>query len=433
MAEKIVQAKLKKTPTYVIIPFICTCLAYMTIYVGMSLVQQSAVQLKEWFGVGDTKLSLIGTALTLALGICELLGASLVMKIGAKKVCMMGLAIHVVAGVLFLTKPTNFFIMILLRILQGCGAGFVSCCVMSLAIVWFPRRQRSIASGIMACMYGLANILCTNGVTGMYLNGWEWNKVFCFWLAVVNVIVFALFLFVYKDIEKKYGCTNIDEIMEGSEFDETATVKVYENKKFKIFDNYRDMFRSGAFWTFMIPIFLYCWVCYSLAFVLPLLLTEKGYSAEDSAAIQSLTFLGAIIGSPIGGIISDRFFKGRRALISGIGFLGCGILLATVPYAIDAGASNLTLSLLCLGAYLVMHFAAGPQWVMPNEMCTPKFGMALMGISLILTKIGGIIGPIVSGWISDSTGSIMPAMWVMVAVCAIFFAADVVLAKKWDL
>ena len=183
----------------------------------------------------------------------------------------------------------------------------------------------------------------------------------------------------------------------------------------------------------MIPIFLYCWVCYSLAFVLPLLLTEKGYSAEDSAAIQSLTFLGAIIGSPIGGIISDRFFKGRRALISGIGFLGCGILLATVPYAIDAGASNLTLSLLCLGAYLIMHFAAGPQWVMPNEMCTPKFGMALMGISLILTKIGGIIGPIVSGWISDSTGSIMPAMWVMVAVCAIFFAADVVLAKKWDL
>lgn len=130
MAGKIVQAKLKKAPTYVIIPFICTCLAYMTIYVGMSLVQQSAVQLKEWFGVGDTKLSFIGTALTLALGVCELLGASLVMKIGAKKVCMMGLALHVVAGGLFLTKPTNFLIMILLRILQGCGAGFVSCCVM---------------------------------------------------------------------------------------------------------------------------------------------------------------------------------------------------------------------------------------------------------------------------------------------------------------
>lgn len=29
MAEKIVQAKLKKAPTYVIIPFICTCLAYI--------------------------------------------------------------------------------------------------------------------------------------------------------------------------------------------------------------------------------------------------------------------------------------------------------------------------------------------------------------------------------------------------------------------
>ena len=75
----------------------------------------------------------------------------------------------------------------------------------------------------------------------------------------------------------------------------------------------------------------------------------------------------------------------------------------------------MTLSMLCLASYLIMHFAAGPQWVMPNEMCTPQFGMVLMGITLIVTKIGGIIGPIVAGYISDTAGSIMGGIWSIVS------------------
>ena len=193
------------------------------------------------------------------------------------------------------------------------------------------------------------------------------------------------------------------------------------------------MLRSPSFWVFMIPIFFYCWNVYSLAFVLPLLLTEKGYSPTDSAAIQSLTFLGAIIGSPIGGLISDRLFKGHRAVISGIAFIGSVIFLAILPAAMDAGASNMTLALICLASYLIMHFAAGPQWVMPNEMCTPKFGMALMGVSLILTKIGGIIGPVLAGAISDSSGSIIGGIWSIVIVSVIAGIANFVLAKKWGL
>ena len=91
------------------------------------------------------------------------------------------------------------------------------------------------------------------------------------------------------------------------------------------------------------------------------------------------------------------------------------------------------LSMLCLASYLIMLFAAGPQWVMPNEMCTPQFGMVLMGITLIVTKIGGIIGPIVAGYISDTAGSIMGGIWSIVIISVIAGIANFVLARKWGL
>ena len=427
------QIKLKKAPAYRFIPYLLVVLAYCQIYVGTSLVQQAGVQLKEWFSIGDTGLSYLQTVCTVGMGIFELIGALLVRKIGAKKVCMSGMLVYVAAGLLFFLKPSSYGLMFATRLFHGFGSGLMSCCVMSLAIVWFPRKERSLASGFMACMYGMGNLISTNICTQMFLHGFEWNQVFGILLVAMNLAGFLLFLFVYVDIEKKYGCTNIDEIIEGSELDETAEVKTYENKKFTPYKNTREMIRSGSFWTFMVPIFLYCWNVYCLAFVLPILFNEKGFTPEQSAAIQSLTFLGAIIGSPVGGLISDKFLKGRRAAISAIAFIGSVIPLIILPMAINSGASIMTLSMLCLASYLIMHFAAGPQWVMPNEMCTPQFGMVLMGITLIVTKIGGIIGPIVAGYISDTAGSIMGGIWSIVIISVIAGIANFVLARKWGL
>ena len=432
MAEQIM--KLKKAPAYRFIPFILVCYAYMCIYVGNNLVQQAAVQLREWFSISDTQLSVLSSATILFFGVFEFVGSFLVPKIGAKKVCMAGMAVLAISGILFFLKPESYGVMVAIRLFQGIGAGFMSCCVMSLAVVWFPRKQRSIASGVMACSYGLANIMLTNASTSMYAAGQGWNQVFFIFLTIMNAIGLLLFRFISVDSEKTYGVINIDEIIEGSEYDDTAEVKTYTNDKFKPYDSWGVMLKSASFWTFMIPIFLYCWNVYALSFVMPLLLTEKGFSPAESATIQSLVFLGAIIGSPLGGIISDKIFGGRRATISGIAFLGSALFLLVFPYVIDSGNRNLFfLSLWPLASYLVMHFAAGPQWVMPSELCTPKFSMCLMGLSLIVTKIGGIIGPVLAGWFSDTTGTIMGGIWSIVIVSIIAGIANFVLAKKWGL
>ena len=318
-----------------------------------------------------------------------------------------------------------------IRLLQGFGAGFVSCCVMTMAVVWFPRKQRSLASGVMACFYGIANIGVTTYCTQMYLAGKSWNFVFSSFLIATNVVALVIMLLLYKDIEKKYGVINIDEAIEGSEFDESAEVKTFVNPKFKPYNSWGEALKTGSFWVFMIPTFLYCWFCYTIPFCLPLLLTQKGYTPEQSATIQSLTFLGAIIGSPIGGIISDKLFGGRRAGTSAIAFIGGAIFLGAMPLAMDAHASISVLSILLLLSYLIFHFAAGPAWVLPCEMATPKFSIYLMGLCLLLTKVGGVLGPIVSGIISDSTGSIMGGLWVNVAVGIVAAVFHLILAKKW--
>ena len=346
---------------------------------------------------------------------------------------MIGMGFHIIAGILFFLKPSNYLVMAAIRFLQGFGAGFVSCCVMTMAVVWFPRKQRSLASGVMACFYGIANIGVTTYCTQMYLAGKEWNFVFSSFLIATNVVALLIMLFFYKDIEKKYGVINIDQAIEGSEYDESAAVKTYSNPRFKPYDSWGDALKKPSFWCYMVPTFLYCWFCYAIPFCLPLLLTQRGYSPEDSATIQSLTFLGAIIGSPIGGIISDRLFRGRRGETSAIAFIGGAIFLGAMPLAMDAGASIAVLSILLLMSYLVFHFAAGPAWVLPCEIATPRFSIYTMGLSLFATKIGGVLGPIVAGVISDNTGSIMGGLWVTVAVGLIGGVFYLILAGKWRL
>ncbi len=90
------------------------------------------------------------------------------------------------------------------------------------------------------------------------------------------------------------------------------------------------------------------------------LLTDRGFSAEYAATVQSAMGVGILVGRFGAGFLMDRIFAGRVAALSaGLSGAGCLLLIAPSDVTIVLGGFLIALtigSLLDIKAYLVAHY-----------------------------------------------------------------------------
>lgn len=361
----------------------------------------------ETFDLSASFLSLlsVGGLFTMALVSLFAVGP-LSKKLGDKLTCITGLLIMVISGVLYILIPQDSIAaLVVIRLLQGVGMGITNPTAMALEAVWFPKKERALSAGLMSACYGLAMTLVTQYTyfTGMM----RWSVglaagVMLISFAGVMVILVAL---VYKDINKKYGVNVIDEAIEGYEPPAALSDKEQIEKDIaagkKVFakpGNLKEAIRFPGFWLMNIGCFCYASVLMTgLNFVLPLYFPGFGYDAATSTAILSWTFLGHLISSPIFGIISDRVLKGRRTEMTMVAFWGGAALWILFHVLILNNVAVSALTVVAFFAYFVVTGASGVYYVLPVEICQPKFSTRSMSIALVFANVGGITSQLVCG------------------------------------
>lgn len=189
------------------------------------------------------------------------------------------------------------------------------------------------------------------------------------------------------------------------------------------------LLRKRQMWGTALGMFALGYAWYFLLSWLPsYLVRERGLSTADMSFLGSIPFWGMAAAALLGGWSSDAWIRAggdpshvRRLFIGG-GLLLCGMALLPAALVQDATVSIalVTLACLCLGLF------TSNVWAATQTLAGPSAAGKWTAIQNTVGNLGGVVSPLVTGWIVDATGSFLLAF--AVASGILFAGAAVYLA-----
>jgi len=306
---------------------------------------------------------------------------------------------------------------------QGLAGGFASLFGLRLAVgameapafpansravtVWFPARERGMASSIYVCGQYLGTALFT-GLLLWLATTYDWRHVF-YSTGLVGILFGIAWLYLYRDPLncKKVSKEELEYIEAGG-----GLVKSSQDKnKFK-WAQIAELFQYRQVWAICIGKFANTSVLYFFLTWFPTYLIEERHLTMVKVGIFAvLPFIGATVGVLLAGIVSDWLirrgvslsFARKLPLVVGSA-LGMSIML------VNFTDSNTV----CIALLTIAFFAQGiasASWAAVSEIAPKQLIGLTGGVTSLAANIGGIVTPIVIGQILHVTGGFAWAFW----------------------
>jgi MFS family permease len=290
-------------------------------------------------------------------------------------------------------------------VLIGFAVGGIMVPAVSTVSRWFAKR-RGVMTGIVASGIG-CGILVFPIVVNWLLNQYSWRTSFVILGAASLIVIVIASQFLKRDPGKigqlPYGFTGEQVNIKTARKDEGLSFK--------------ETLRTGRFWVIsVIYIFFGFYVQTIMVHVVPHAKT-LGFDAGSAAVVLSIVGGGSLVGRVTMGGVSDRIGVKASMIIS--------LSLITLGFIWLQAADALWKLYLFAPIY---GFAYGAMIALQALIGARFFGLAalgtIMGTIVFMYTAGGAIGPIVSGYIFDVTGSYRLAF----IVCAALALGALVLA-----
>ncbi|GID07448.1 MFS transporter [Pseudomonas sp. 008] len=306
---------------------------------------------------------------------------------------------------------------------QGFATGFASLFGLRLAVgameapafpansravtVWFPARERGLASSIYVCGQYLGTALFT-GVLLWLATTYDWRHVF-YSTGILGIAFGVIWLYVYRD---PLSCKNVSQ--EELKYIEAGGGLVKSSQERTRF-NWRqiaELFSYRQIWAICIGKFASTSALYFFLTWFPTyLIEERKLTMIKAGVFAVLPFVGATVGILLAGIISDLLirrgysmsFARKLPLVVG-SMLGMSIVL------VNFTDSNV----ICIAVLTMAFFAQGiasSSWAAVSEVAPKELIGLTGGVTSLAANIGGIVTPIVIGGIVHATGSFAYAFW----------------------
>ncbi|MBV7528303.1 MULTISPECIES: MFS transporter [Pseudomonas] len=306
---------------------------------------------------------------------------------------------------------------------QGFATGFASLFGLRLAVgameapafpansravtVWFPARERGLASSIYVCGQYLGTALFT-GVLLWLATTYDWRHVF-YSTGLLGIVFGVIWLYLYRD---PLNCKTVSP--EELKYIEAGGGLVKSSQERTRF-NWRqiaELFNYRQIWAICIGKFASTSALYFFLTWFPTYLIEERKLTMIKAGIFAvLPFVGATVGILLAGIVSDLLirrgysmsFARKLPLVVG-SMLGMSIVL------VNFTDSNV----ICIAVLTIAFFAQGiasSSWAAVSEVAPKELIGLTGGVTSLAANIGGIVTPIVIGGIVHATGSFAYAFW----------------------
>jgi len=390
----------------------------------------------EGFGWTPQEFSYLTSIFTLAYAGFTLLAGVIIDKIGSKLGLALSLIVWSFSGILSAFMGKGLIPHCIARCIFGAGeSGNFPASIKTVA-VWFPKKERALATGIFNSGSNIGAMICalfvpwclltwSNDSTFLGFTGWQMAFIITGILGFLWLIFWGIFYKTPKKMLESGKLSQAEYDYIHSDKDESSQNASEEEKAAKV--PWGKMFTYRQTWSFIVGKFMTDGIWWFLLFWLPTYVKQQfcvGLSAEETATYVMLSnfivFGVAIIGSVYGGSIPMQFInKGWETYKARMTAM---LIIAAVPLVLLATqwlagyGIAFAITVICLGGAAHQAWSAN-LFTTVSDMFPKKAVGTVTGMGAAAGGLGGVLVQLLAGYL-DGTFETNVAYGIMFAVCA---------------
>ena len=393
-----------------IVPLLLIC--YIIAYLDRINIGYAQLQMKQTLTFSDAVYGLGAGIFFLGYFLFEVPSNMMLEKIGARKTLLRIMFCWgiVAAGMMFVSTPTQFYVM---RFLLGVfEAGFFPGMILYLTY-WYPSARRGQLIATLMCATTLAGVVAgplSGGIMKFMdgMNGWHgWQWLFLVQGLPASVLGIVAYLWLQDSPAQAHWLSASEKQRLAHNLNND--VKLVEGASHS---GMGALLRDPKVYALSLVYFLLLGATYTMVFWLPTLI--KALGVNDMLQIGLYAAIPnaiGVVGMILIGRSSDRLRERRWH------FFGCVVLAAATLFATTVVQGQFMPTMLALSLACIGISAATPLFFTITTEYLSK-ASAAVGIALIssLGNLGAAVSPSVTGYISARTGTPVYSMYLVVTL-----------------
>ncbi|MBS1830207.1 MAG: MFS transporter [Acidobacteria bacterium] len=354
-------------------------------YIDRGLLSVSAPLIQTQLGLSATQLGVLFSAFFWTYAAMQVVSGWIVDRYPLKWVYALGYLVWSIATALT-GVVADFGQLLGARLLLGLGESVSYPATSKILVREFPETRRGFANAVVDSGAKIGPGLSTLA-GGLLVSQYGWRVLFL--VVGVTSLLWLVPWLLYPHREEGSGA--------GHHGASPSMMDLMVRRD--AWGTYLGMFALGYVWYFL------------LSWLPSYLVKERGFSMQTMAVLGSVPFWGMAVATVSGGWASDRWIRAggnptrvRKTFLVG-GLLLCGATMLPAVLVSDARWSVgwLTTACLSLGIY------TSNVWAVTQTLAGPAAAGRWSGIQNAIGNLGGVVSPVVTGWIVSVTGSFVLA------------------------
>lgn len=301
---------------------------------------------------------------------------------------------------------TGFYSLFGLRVALGVGEAGAYPSNAGIASKWFPDKERATISGLFdsASKFG--------GAVAMPLIVWmiailDWRLTFVA-IGVAGLVWTIVWWWFFSETPETHKLINQEEVR----YIRDGQIRHHGMDK-SMPMKWHELLRYRNIWAMCLGFFAINYISYFFITWLPTyLVKEHGMGLLTMGFVASLPLLSGLIFEILAGWVSDRIVHSELLSLTAtrklflIGGLSMSLCIGLAPFA---DSVVFTVALLCV-AKAGTTIAASQVWALPGDVAPRNMTSTVAGLQNMVSNFGGVVGPIVTGFIVAKTGSFTTAL-----------------------
>ncbi|HOL06223.1 MAG TPA: MFS transporter [Syntrophorhabdaceae bacterium] len=369
--------------------------------------------MKDGLSLTYTQLGSIATGNFIGYLSLAIIGGFLAARFGVRRVVFVSLLVIGIS--LFLTGFSQSFIFaFFMRLISGLGNGGSYVPIMALPAAWFVIKKRGLATGIVSAGIGfglfLSGIILPPVIAAFGKEGWRYA-----WFLmgiIVFICAFVCYAFLRNNPKEK------ETTMYGGEEEQKTGAKV------TLFSAFKDVVVEPEIWKLGCVYFMYgfSYIIY-LTFFVAYLTKEMGVKPAEAGGIFSILGIFSIFCGVIYGWISDLLGRKYGSMLAYINLAVAYAIFALWREPVGFYVSAVAFGVAAFSIPTIMAAASG-------DAVGGRLAPAGLGFITLFFGIGQALGPVIGGWLKDTTGTFAYAFLLSAGVSLLGAAGSLILKKK---
>ncbi|WP_347939652.1 MFS transporter [Peribacillus simplex] len=363
-------------------------------YLDRSALSIAAPFIQDDLSLTATQMGIIFSSFSVGYAIFNFLGGMASDKWGAKVTLFVAMIVwSLFSGALVLA--VGFASMIVIRILFGMGEGPLSATINKMVNNWFPANQRASVVGLTNSGTPLGGAIA-GPIVGFIAISYGWRVSF-----IAIMVIGLIWAICWWKFVKEKPAESKEQKHTGKSY---VAATSEGNLKFTFYLKQKTvLFTALAFFSYNYILFFF------LTWFPSYLVDARGLSVENMSIITVIPWIFGFIGLALGGFVSDFFskkFAQKGVLFSRKLVLVTCLFLSAVCIGF-AGLVSTTVSAVTLVALSVffLYLTGAIYWAIVNDVVDPGNVGSVGGFMHFLANTAGIIGPTLTGYIVDTSGT----------------------------